>query len=229
MTGAVVVDPTTGEVIAATSGDAEEPDLLDATDDVEELRRLAKAYRAQSEGLQRDVEGLEKEARAHRRRIAALEAELKEQRQEADEAPTVRTLFLYWIEKTGRNPKRTKLGPAREKAVLARLREGHAPERIMRAIDGAALGATVSNAAAERQALLRVMRDAVELLSPEQAEELRRTYRATLGNVKRFDDLELICRDETKVERFADLADVIDPLPPAPMGELLDEQARLDV
>lgn len=203
-----IVDPTSGEVLG-TGQDAD----LDAIEDVHELRRLASAFRQQAHGLGRDVENLERDARNHLRKIATLEAELKRQRQEAPEAQLVQAIFRGWVQATGRNRKVTKLGPAREKAVLARIRENHDAQRMIRAATIGARGATTSNRDAERLALLRVMREAVGMVEPAQADALRAMYRETLGKgTKVYDDLELIFRNEVNLERFADLADQLDPV-----------------
>lgn len=204
---APVVDPTTGEVLGDRGGAGDAFDELPH----EELLRLAKAYRHQAQGLQKDVEGLEREARNYRRKIKALEDELKEQRQEAPEGQTVRTIFNAWVKATGRNPKTTKLGPAREKAVLARLREGHSDNRVLRAATVGVRGANTSNRESEREALIAVMHRAVEMVEPHQADELRAEYVRLRGKAKVYDDLELICRNEVNLERFADMADRFDP------------------
>lgn len=208
-----VVDQTTGEILGdgpRITADGE-TDPLDETNDTDELRRLAKAYRSQSLGLQLDLEGCEKEARNYRRKIKLLDDELKEQRMESPEAAIVRTIFNAWVNATDRNPKRTKLGPAREKAILARLREGHDDQRILRAVSIGVRGATTSNTAAEREALIAALRQATELLAEGPATTVRNTYRSLLGNVKVFDDLELICRNEVQLEKFAEMADRFDP------------------
>lgn len=204
---APIIDPTTGELLGKTDGDADELD----TADVELIRHLARAYRDQAKGLGRDVEGLEKDIRAKNRRIKSLEEDLADQRMEAPEAVTVKTIFLGWVRATGRNPKRAKLGPAREKALLVRLREGHDAERIMRAVTIGVKAATVSDRDAERVALIRALHAAVEALPKGEADRVRALYKESLGQVTVYDDLELICRNEVNLERFAELADRIDP------------------
>lgn len=207
MTPSPVIDPTTGEVLGVTGGETDEL----TTVDVERLRQLAYAYRSQAQGLMRDVEGLERDVRSKNRKLKALEDELKEQRMEAPEAQTVRAIFNAWVQATGRNPKVTKLGPAREKAILARLREGQSAERILRAVTIGVRGANVSNRDAEREALIRAMHEAVERLPDGDAVDLRNIYKETLGNVKVYDDIELVCRNEVNLERFADMADKFAP------------------
>lgn len=195
-------DPETGEV---------KVDDVPEADRVAALEARCAALEAVIATVTADLQGCERDLRTSRRKAKALEDELKKQLQEAPEMVEVRTIFRYWIDKTGRDPKRTKLGDKRAKTVLARLREGHAADRLLRAVDGAVLGAAVSNQEAQRQALLRVMRLAVERADPALAEELRSSYRDAMKHVQVYDDLELICRDEVKVERFAALADRLDP------------------
>lgn len=199
----VVLDPATGE-------------LIEGHEHEDGCHRCA-AYRELAERLKVDLEGEQKHTLALRRRIKALEDELKEVRLEKPEAQTVRTLFSFWVRETARNPKRTKLGEKREKAVLARLHDGYSPEYIMHAIRGAAAAANSSDRETERLALIRVMREAVEMVSPEQAKKLRDTFREAMGRVQRYDDLELICRNEVNLERFFEKAcRVIGPMPEPP-------------
>lgn len=205
-----VLDPVTGEVFDASP---EEDDGLGAVE-VAELRALVAAYRHHTKGLQTDVLRAQRDLLVKNRRIAQLEAELDEQRMEAPEAAEVKAIFHGWVKATGRNTKRTKLGVARQKAVLARLREGHDAERVYRAVTIGVQAATVSDQAAERVALLAALRTATDLLSDSNAAAVRDVYRERVGQVTRYDDLELLCRNEVQVERFAELADRIDPPKP---------------
>jgi hypothetical protein len=201
-----ILDDTTGEVLGV-----DDVDELEAAD-IETLRRLAGAYRQQAAGLKVDVDRLEREGRNYRRKIASLEAELDEQMQNAPETATIKTIFHAWVSATGRNPKTAKLGPARHKAVLARMREGHDHERILRAATIGAKAAHVSDKEAERLALLAALQLATKRLAPEDAQAVRSTYKSGLGRTQVYDDLELICRNEVNLERFANLADSIDPI-----------------
>lgn len=97
-----------------------------------------------------DLRGAERELRSQRRKVRALEEELRQQRRDAPEAQIVQTIFRFWVSKCGKNPKTTKLGDKRHKAVLARLRDGHSPEFIMRAIEGAAVACYVDPATGQR-------------------------------------------------------------------------------
>lgn len=147
------------------------------------------------------------------REVKRLKTELEKQLAEVPERQVMKTIYQGWVAATGRNPKQSKFGPKRQGAVLARIREGHTFERMMRAATIGVKGANVSNKEAERLALIAVMKRAVDIVSPEQATELRQLYRSTLGKgPKVYDDLELIFRDEVNLERFADMADVIEPL-----------------
>jgi hypothetical protein len=218
---APVVDPTTGEVLGFGAPEGDEPDELD-TADVDTLRRLAKAYRHQADGLKGDVKGLEQDVRAKNRRIESLKDELDEQQQKAPEAQTVRMIFAAWVEATERNRKRTKLGPAREKAVLARLREGHDADRILQAVKYGVKGANVAPRERERLALIAALEEATRLLPEAQATAVRNTYKKALGKVQVYDDLELICRNEVNLERFAAMGDLFAP-------PTIDSQDALDV
>jgi len=200
VTPVLAVDPTTGEVLADGSGGCPR----------------CEAHERKAEAAIYDLHNAERELRALRRRVKTLEAELRAQRNEAPEAQTVKALFQYWVEKCRKDPKRTKLGEKREKALLARLREGYDANFIKRAIDGAALAPTTIPSDTQRLALVKVMRRAVEMVSDEQAAELRQLYAQEMKHARVFDDLELICRNEVNLERFAALAERLDPIEPKP-------------
>lgn len=140
---------------------------------------------------------------------ARLRTELEKQRIATSEGKTARALGRYWVARCGKNRKTTKLGEKRMKAVIARLNEGHTPAFIARAIDGVAEAATVSDAETQRQALLRVMHAAIEKVDEETAAELRAIYREATRSVQVYNDLELVCRDEVKLERFHEIAERI--------------------
>jgi hypothetical protein len=133
------------------------------------------------EAMGTDLILVEKALRNERRKVKVLEAELKQQRQEAPEAQMVKALYKLWVDLTNRDKKRTKLGEKREKAVLKALRMGYAYEDLADAIRGGS----------------------------------RFAYTNPEG--KRFDDLELILRDEVKIERFRDAWRQENP----PEGQLL--------
>lgn len=151
--------------------------------DDRDLRGLVTALEAKCAGLEADLMAETRRRRAVERKNKMLEDEAREAREGSPEMAVAKAIFRYWVDKTQRDAKRTKFGDKRQSVVLARLREGHAPERIMRAVDWVAMRPFVTDAG-----------------------------RATTGKAtQRFDELELVCRNEVNVERFARLADAIDP------------------
>lgn len=202
----------TGEIVAEVEEGADEETVL--------RQRLD----SMTEARQRTADDLhlaEIELRRLRQRVEALKAELDEQRQEADEMPMARVIYKAWVTATGRNPKRTKFGPARQKALLARIREGRDFDYIMRAATIGAQAANVSDRQVERLALLAALRHATGLLAVSDATAVRDEYKAALGRgFEKYDDLELICRNEVNLERFAGYAEKVDP---GGTATLLDE------
>ena len=204
-------NPETGEVAERAEG-LDEVGVLKAR-----LESMADARKATADDLHR----AELELRRLRQKVETLRAELDERRQEADEMPMAKIIYQGWVKATGRNPKRTKFGPARQKAVLARIREGRDFDYIMRAATIGVQAANVSNRQAERFALIAALKHARELLDPKGEAAVVKTYKSTLGRgVEKYDDLELVCRDEVKLEQFARFADIVDPEGTA---KLLDE------
>ena len=193
-------DPETGEMVEEGGGD----ELTSLRQRVETLTQARKA-------VADDLVRAEKELRNQRRKVDALKAELDEQMAQADEMPMVKTIYQGWVQATDRNPKRTKLGPARTKAVLARLREGRDFDYILRAATVGAQAANVSDREGERLGLIAAMKLATELLPDADVRRVKDAYRRAAGTVTKYDDLELICRSEVTLERFAALADRIDP------------------
>ena len=112
------------------------------------------------------------------RTIGALKAELSRQRKNSPQAQQAKQVFEHWVERLGKN-RNVVFGPAREKAVQARLRE-YPLEVVLKAVDGCAL---------------------MPYVGPH-----GRQPTAGAG-AKKHDDLALICRDETTVERFAGYVD----------------------
>lgn len=144
------------------------------------------------------------------RTISALKAELSRQRKNSPQAQQARQVFEYWVERLGKNGN-VVFGPAREKAVQARLRE-YPLEVVLRAVDGCALMPYVGPHG--RQADGR--------------------------GAKKHDDLALICRDETTVERFASYVDEPPEAPtpirrhvpvyePPPIDKVLQAIDKLDL
>lgn len=196
----MTVNPETGELV--------EPET---DDELSYLRQRVETLGEARQSIADDLTLAERELRNLRRKVKALQVELDEQTAQADEMPMVKTIFQAWVNATGRNPKRTKLGPARTKAVLARIREGRDFDFIMRAATIGAQAANVTDRESERMALLAALREATERLSESDAAAVRGLYKRTLGSTAKFDDLELICRNEVNLERFAAMADRLDP------------------
>lgn len=131
-----------------------------------------------AEQLEGDLQGIEREVRGYRQKNAALRRELAEARKSHALRPLAVALFVYWRDRTGKHPRLTVFGDKREKAVLDRLDE------MIRA------GATPAEAAAKiRKAIDGAVADAF-----------------VSDSGKRFDDLELICRDASKLDSFASRA-----------------------
>jgi hypothetical protein len=112
------------------------------------------------------------------RTIGALKAELSKQRKNSPQAQQAKEVFEHWVGRLGKN-RNVVFGPAREKAVLARLKE-FPLEVVLKAVDGCALMPYVGPHGRQ----------------PEGGK-----------GAKKHDDLSLICRDETTVERFAGYVD----------------------
>lgn len=205
-----VFDPVTGEVLHADPGSTPARKEHADSPEVEPDPRVAALERV-IEGLKVDVAGREQEIRNQGRKIKALQDELREVRQEAPEGQLARAIYDAWVHGTGRNPKRTKFGEARQKKVIARIREHHDGERMIRAAKIGVKGASTSDQATERLALIRVMEQAVGMLPVDQATALRASFREAMKDVVVYDDLELIFRDEVHLERFMDFADRFDP------------------
>ena len=143
------------------------------------------------------------------RQISHLKGELSRQRQDDPKMQDAREVFDYWVDKLGKT-KRTTWGPARQKCVLARLSEkaltegGDRKDDLFAAVRGMSLKPYVG---------------------PQGRQE------DDSNGAKRHDDLTLICRDETTVERFAGYA-LEQPVPirqPGVPQEVLDLLARGDL
>ena len=88
-----------------------------------------------------DYENLQVDNAAKLRQINRLKKENERGREEQPEHTAALELFDFWVERCGKDPKRTKFGEKREKAVLARLKQGYTKRQIGEAIMGAALAA----------------------------------------------------------------------------------------
>lgn len=119
------------------------------------------------------------------REITALKTELSKQRKESPKMVDAQEVFDYWVDKLGKT-KRTTFGPARQKAVIARLSEKPLSESEDRKDD-----------------LFEAVRGMARrpFVGPQgrQADDS--------NGAKKHDCLSLICRDETTVERFIGYAD----------------------
>lgn len=174
-------DPLTGEIV--------QPDpACPACADLDEIATQVAA----------DLRMAEAEIRKLRRKVGKLESDERERRRTARERPMVEEIFAYWVDRMGKNPKTTKLGDKREKAIVARLREGRDVEYFRQAIDGFSR--------------FRPERD---------------------GRV--YDDIELLCRDEVRLERYYGLgANIRSPrekpdLPSIRTFSSLDDECRFSV
>lgn len=91
------------------------------------------------EVLEQDRLGLVEELMKARRSEAALRSMLAKQGELHPQMGTARLIARYYVHRLGKT-KAWKFGEKRQKAVLARLKEGYEPVFICRAIDGLAIG-----------------------------------------------------------------------------------------
>jgi hypothetical protein len=85
-----------------------------------------------------DRQNLEAQVRKLLREKQALQMELTKQRQDSPKAQQARELFDHWVWKLGKDEKRTKYTPERQKLILSMLKE-YESEQLKKAIDGLAL------------------------------------------------------------------------------------------
>jgi hypothetical protein len=116
--------------------------------------RLARA----NEALQRDLENVEVELRVKRAQLTRLRNESEEADESSDLHKQAKVVFLYWKLRCRPNAKTFK--GDRQKAVMARLREGYTVFDLMRAIDGAVVGAYVDVKGVRHDDLELICRDA---------------------------------------------------------------------
>lgn len=185
----VTYDPATGEVI---TGDDGCPHCAQA---VQERIRA-----------ERDLQLVELDLRNERREAARLKTQLKKQQLEAKDYRVAEALFRYWVARCEKNAKTSTFGDKRRDAVLKALRH-KTPEFIARAIDGTAAAAATNSPERERLALIKVMQEAMQLVTEDQAAALRKTYKDAMKGTTRYDELELICRDEVQLERRHEIAE----------------------
>jgi hypothetical protein len=185
----MLLDPETGELLTDGPGC---DNCIQAT-----------AERIEAEHQLRLVERkLTTEIQAH----ARTKAELERQRTDTPEGRVATALGRYWITRTGKKGN-AKVKDKRRKAVIDRIRDGYDPSYIARAIDGAAEAASTSSSETERLALIRALGEAKRRLSPNDVKAVHEAYRKGMKSLVRYDDLELVCRDETTLERFHDRAE----------------------
>lgn len=128
--------------------------------------------------LGRQVAGLERLLKRSGMAEVALKQELDRQREEEPEADEIRAVLTHWKLRLGHTRAKTPLAGARANKVRARLRERFTVADLKLAIDGCAKLPYVGAGG-----------------------------RKAAGKPKeRFDDLTLICRDESSVERFMSYA-----------------------
>lgn len=118
-------------------------------------------------------------------KIAALKGQLTKLRQDSPKMADAQEVFEFWVRRLGKNA-RTTFGPARQTKVIARLNEKSLHPELDRK--------------AELKWAVRGM-EAMPFVGPQ-----GRQGTAERGG-KRHDDLSLVCRDETTVERFMGYAD----------------------
>jgi hypothetical protein len=123
---------------------------------------------AMNEELRQTNDELQRDLAYHRRRVTRLTNELNEQRDCDPRMKDAQQIYRYWVHVFNKTENAV-FGPARQKAVLARLKEGKSVAYIKRAIEGC------------KNSEWHVEHDKT--------------------------DLELICRDEVKLDRFYGLAD----------------------
>lgn len=97
------------------------------------------ALKARFHSVITDLENAEVELRGLRRENKRLKTEAAKQREEQPEHTAALELFEFWKDRC-RHPKAI-FGEKREKAVVARLKQGFTKRQIAEAIQGASIGA----------------------------------------------------------------------------------------
>lgn len=133
--------------------------------------------KARAQALMIDVENLQADLLAKNRELARIKGELTRQRESSPEHKSVLLVFDHWRNKTGH--KQAKLGDKRAQVVRSRLRDGFTEDQLLKAVDGCARFPFVGDGGRRSEG------------RPDE----------------RYDDLELICRNEVQVEAFIRLAD----------------------
>lgn len=122
-----------------------------------EVARLTRGI----EMLEVDVANAEVALRVERRKTADLRRQLEDRVVNGPGADDVQAVFEYWRRRC--DHPRARLDTKRGQAVRARLHAGHSVEELMHAIDGAKLGAFISDTGRRHDELELIMRDEVKL------------------------------------------------------------------
>lgn len=182
-------DPDTGEVVEGAKACAECAANLDSRIEAE-----------------RQLRAIERKLTIAYANEARLKTELEKQRLDTPEGRVAKAIGRYWITRCGKGV-RTKVKDSRLKAIIARLREGYDPSYIARAIDGAAAAASTSEPETQRLALIKTLEEAIRRVDDSTAAELRALYKDAMRSAVVYDELELICRNEVKLESFYERAE----------------------
>lgn len=198
-----IFDDVDGEVLSSEM----EPVGAFGCERCDYLGRRVTAHERRSDALLQDIANLQRDARSHLRKITALEVELEKQKVDDPDWSTAKTIFTRWVEWSGRNPKTTKFGDKRAKAVLAALKKYDA-DFVLVAVEAGVRAANNNAREVERLALIAAMEEAVRILGGDDLPDgdpvahLRAYYSERRGDPLVYDDLELILRNEVNVERF---------------------------
>jgi hypothetical protein len=144
--------------------------------------------------LEGERDDLEKELRGKRRHVSALKNAIEKQAHKVRDAQVIEDIAQYWRDTCGHPRAAVSVDGIRAEAVWQRLTQeprACTPDEIKRAIYGCSLFPYVGQGGRVRAG------------TPKQ----------------RFDDLELICRDEKRIEGFIELADREDERKRAGEGE----------
>lgn len=153
---------------------------------VDSLQQVIRDLHESEAGALEDRDLADREIRRLRREADVLRRELQQVREEDPKSQMIRDVCDYWMQALGKT-KRTKCptNGARWNKVRSRMNDGYTAAQLKRAIDGCARFPFVGPRGRQ----------------PDEQ-----------SGAKRHDDLELICRDETTVERFIGYADQADKL-----------------
>lgn len=151
---------------------------------IAELEQRVTVERMRADGIEGDYRAVEQALRRERRATQALQQELERVREEDPGADDVKAVCTHWKTACGHQRAKTPISGVRAKAVRGRLKDGHTTAELKQAIDGYAKAPFVVN-----------------------AERVAHGQRH-----QRYDDLELICRNEKTVAKGIELATARPPL-----------------